>query len=1063
MAAFLAFLLLFPLLGMEELKINGILQQPDQNGMPAGWMLHPWKGFEPVPEIQYTGGGKPRVRFSKIQAAEGFAFRTARKIAGKSGDQVELSFSAQGKGRIYAHLYLYDKKGGWNGITQKRSVLLTGKKQCCSFLLPVVNGSKRETSQFCIVIGAFPRSEFEIWDIHASLIPGEIKGDIPFPRTGVAFGPVPEDFQPEEKDFRSIPDILAGVKGRKQTIQNNKIDFRPILGKQNHVCGWFFAELDSPYESDYTIGAGADWWMKVYVNGKPVIDTLESGNKFTPCGIDNYKPVVRLKKGCNIIAVKLIRGKSSAALWIGGPVELRKAAVHLILEKVLEKDDYEELSLNRAGNPELIQGLPSPGMLSLTTQGVYTASPEVEFPLSTKVFDLDSLASDRFFTMGLRIQNFGRKMPVSSRLEYRFRNRGRSMTLAVVHDKTKPFLNIILSIDGMERKIGAFSVAMLPVNLSFSLNRNGNGFVSVGSMSRGSVLHFPVDTGNFFRSGKMNFTFAFCSGSGGPAEITVDERFYGISMNKQPAPVPHKLMAPPTFDPEKAGWKKVFADEFDGDRIDMTKWIFRKPPTDRVSLDGKGHLVLTTDYDKKHKKLLCPGIGTRKSYGYGYFEARLRFTKQPGWWAAFWLYGSNSFTNPFIDGIEVDIFEDYYTRPKKKGLPFGKTLDHNIHSPVGNVTKSWNFNSQIPGSIEDFHTVGCLYTPFEIALYLDGKRIRNADSSSKTKYVGFNAFTHSTANTPLQAILSGLPMGSRWSSKAEDGVFPEHYLIDFVRIYEMPTDDLPVVSWKKGNEINSVKAGDILVFEADVKPSPKTGSPIKTVYLFDSGNLIDFKTRPPYRFEVPFTQAFYDTTDFSKPGRQNRKPSLLNFHHAFVIFAQDESGKTGFSTSIIAKLASKGKSTPWQGKIAELPGKIVLSRYDEGGRNVGYFDTDSVNRSSRTYRTDEGVDCSASDVGHTAWGEWLNYTVNTAESGEYEAVLLYGTPREIPKGITLKEDDRVIGYFDLKANPSAGWQVRSFAKTKVRLTKGIHVLTVEINGGCNLKTIEFRLMQGKSK
>ena len=63
-----------------------------------------------------------------------------------------------------------------------------------------------------------------------------------------------------------------------------------------------------------------------------------------------------------------------------------------------------------------------------------------------------------------------------------------------------------------------------------------------------------------------------------------------------------------------------------------------------------------------------------------------------------------------------------------------------------------------------------------------------------------------------------------------------------------------------------VKTGARLKFAADVKSAAKTSAPIKAVYLFDEGYMIDFKTEPPYEFEVPFTKAFYSKTRWGKAG-----------------------------------------------------------------------------------------------------------------------------------------------------------------------------------------------------
>ncbi len=67
--------------------------------------------------------------------------------------------------------------------------------------------------------------------------------------------------------------------------------------------------------------------------------------------------------------------------------------------------------------------------------------------------------------------------------------------------------------------------------------------------------------------------------------------------------------------------------------------------------------------------------------------------------------------------------------------------------------------------------------------------------------------------------------------------------------------------------------------------------------------------------------------------------------------------------------------------------KIEAENYDTGGQGVAYNDTDANNWGGQ-YRSADGVDienCSEGgyDIGWTANGEWLEYTVNVAQSGNY--------------------------------------------------------------------------------
>src|SRR5258708_37435118 len=84
--------------------------------------------------------------------------------------------------------------------------------------------------------------------------------------------------------------------------------------------------------------------------------------------------------------------------------------------------------------------------------------------------------------------------------------------------------------------------------------------------------------------------------------------------------------------------------------------------------------------------------------------------------------------------------------------------------------------------------------------------------------------------------------------------------------------------------------------------------------------------------------------------------------------------------------------TPWA-----VPGKIEVENYNSGGEGIAYHDIDATNNGTQ-YRTD-GVDIEATtdtgagyDVGWTATGEWLKYTVNITTTGTYSLAFRVASP-----------------------------------------------------------------------
>ena len=81
--------------------------------------------------------------------------------------------------------------------------------------------------------------------------------------------------------------------------------------------------------------------------------------------------------------------------------------------------------------------------------------------------------------------------------------------------------------------------------------------------------------------------------------------------------------------------------------------------------------------------------------------------------------------------------------------------------------------------------------------------------------------------------------------------------------------------------------------------------------------------------------------------------------------------------------------TPYNG-VKEIPGIIECEDFDGGAEGMSFHDSDNVNEGDvKDYRTDSGgVDLVKGNggtvIGYTAQGEWLEYTVNVSQAGEYE-------------------------------------------------------------------------------
>ena len=272
----------------------------------------------------------------------------------------------------------------------------------------------------------------------------------------------------------------------------------------------------------------------------------------------------------------------------------------------------------------------------------------------------------------------------------------------------------------------------------------------------------------------------------------------------------------------------------------------------------------------------------------------------------------------------------------------------------------------------------------------------------------------------------------------------------------------PSVAWAEQYPSASdhiVQEGTRLAYRVVATPAAKTQAPVKRVYLFDSGYLLASKTEPPFEFTVDCTQAFFDGTDYMRPGRQGKKP-VFDATHALVAFAQDANGKIGRTAPLEFMIVSESrKSSPYKGVAAQIPGVIDPACYDEGGQNVAYSDGSKGNMHGKKaqWRLDEDVDCRPGVVGGVGGGEWLNYTVDIAEEGEYEVTFKYGTPSRAPQSMLFLLDLKRVGAITLKGQDvKYGWALRCTGRVSLKLPKGRHVLRLVLMGSYNFGCLEFK-------
>jgi hypothetical protein len=178
-------------------------------------------------------------------------------------------------------------------------------------------------------------------------------------------------------------------------------------------------------------------------------------------------------------------------------------------------------------------------------------------------------------------------------------------------------------------------------------------------------------------------------------------------------------------------------------------------------------------------------------------------------------------------------------------------------------------------------------------------------------------------------------------------------------------------------------------------------------------------------------------------------------HVLRVVF---EVGGLNFNYMEIESVGSSGGSgasqKPYGGTAIRIPGTIEAEDYDTGGEKVAYHDTSDGNKGGK-YRTDDVDIWQAYNEFYTGannTGEWLEYTVDVASTGQYQINARVASPMSGRKIRIELDGVDITGVINIPN--TGGWTTWRTVSTTARLTAGEHVLRVYfIQGGLNLDSI----------
>jgi hypothetical protein len=145
---------------------------------------------------------------------------------------------------------------------------------------------------------------------------------------------------------------------------------------------------------------------------------------------------------------------------------------------------------------------------------------------------------------------------------------------------------------------------------------------------------------------------------------------------------------------------------------------------------------------------------------------------------------------------------------------------------------------------------------------------------------------------------------------------------------------------------------------------------------------------------------------------------------------------------------------PFSGTPFEIPGVFEAEHFDLGGEGVAYHDTDDTNSGPSTeVRPDApGMDIETQDdgtinIGWTDASEWINYTVQVTENGEYDITGVVATGNANQTFYIDIDFRRVAAVFVHTLNHQT---FEGFTAKNIPLTAGKHLLTYLSSGSVNI-------------
>ena len=249
----------------------------------------------------------------------------------------------------------------------------------------------------------------------------------------------------------------------------------------------------------------------------------------------------------------------------------------------------------------------------------------------------------------------------------------------------------------------------------------------------------------------------------------------------------------------------VWADEFDGPALDLSKWRFDTSRNKAGWYNGEqqyyaegrpqnlrledGHLILEARRDPDALKARPDWGGQQYSsakivtqgkaaWTYGFYEVRAKLPCARGTWPAIWLLPEKAGGWPA--GGEIDVLEQVGSQPNVAHATLHTALfNHQRHTQRG-------AEIAVPTSCTEFHRYQLAWRPDAITIGVDDRaylRVRNDQPGGRGAWP-FDA--------PFYLILD-LAVGGPWAGAKgiDDAAMPQRMEVDYVRVWKLAPEGRP--------------------------------------------------------------------------------------------------------------------------------------------------------------------------------------------------------------------------------------------------------------------------------